>query len=396
MSKRDYYEVLGVARGASEDELKKAYRKLARQYHPDINKEAGAEDRFKEASEAYDVLSDAQKRQGYDQFGHAGAQGFGQGGAGFEGFGGFGDIFEAFFSGQGGQQRGRKRGPERGADLRMDIEIPFAAGLFGTDRTIEIQHQERCETCNGSGAKDPADVQTCDLCHGAGQITQTQRTIFGQFQQVASCPKCNGDGKTIKDPCTTCKGQGRMRKFKKLQVKVPAGVDTGARLRVTGEGDIGPKGGPAGDLYIVLHVEEDERFERQDTELFHTAAITFPQAALGDEIEVPILSPRGASAGGSEDGGSDSSVESVEKVRIPGGTQHGTVFVLKGQGVPYLGDPRKRRGDLHVEVKIAVPTKLSSEETDLLRKYDEVSRKHAESHGFNFIDMLKSALSGRG
>ena len=384
MSKRDYYEVLGVARGASEDELKKAYRKLARQFHPDINKEAGAEDKFKEINEAYDVLSDPQKRQAYDQFGHAGAQGFGQGGfgQGFEGFGGFSDIFEAFFGGQmGGQQRGRKRGPERGADLRIDVEIPFTAAMFGTERTVDIQHQERCETCNGSGAKDPKDVQTCDLCHGTGQITQSQRTIFGQFQQVSPCPKCNGEGKTVKDPCNTCKGQGRTRKPKKLQVKVPAGVDTGARLRVTGEGDIGPKGGPAGDLYIVLHVQDDERFERQDTELFYTAAITFPQAALGDEIEVPILTEEG---------------EQTETVKIPAGTQHGTVFVLKGQGVPYLGDPRKRRGDLHVEVKIAVPTKLSSEEADLLRKYDEVSRKAAESHGFNFIDMLKSALSGRG
>jgi len=391
MSKRDYYEVLGVARGASEDELKKAYRKLARQYHPDINKDAGAEDKFKEINEAYDVLSDAQKRQAYDQFGHAGAQGFGQGGfgQGFEGFGGFSDIFEAFFGGQmGGQQRGRKRGPERGADLRIDVEIPFTAAMFGTERTVDIQHQERCETCNGSGAKDPKDVQTCDLCHGAGQITQTQRTIFGQFQQVSPCPKCNGEGKTVKDPCNTCKGQGRTRKSKKLQVKVPAGVDTGARLRVSGEGDIGPKGGPAGDLYIVLHVQDDERFERQDTELFYTAAITFPQAALGDEIEVPILTE-------SEDG-SEGSHDATETIKIPAGTQHGTVFVLKGQGVPYLGDPRKRRGDLHVEVKIAVPTKLSGEEADLLRKYDEVSRKQAESHGFNFIDMLKSALSGRG
>lgn len=394
MSKRDYYEVLGVSRGASEDELKKAYRKLARQYHPDINKEAGAEERFKEINEAYDVLSDPQKRQAYDQFGHAASQGFGQGGfgQGFEGFGGFSDIFEAFFGGQaGGQARARRRGPERGADLRIDVEIPFIGAMFGTERTVEIQHQERCETCNATGAKDPKDVQTCDLCHGTGQITQTQRTIFGQFSQVAPCPKCSGEGKMIKDPCNTCRGQGRTRKSKKLQVKVPAGVDTGARLRVSGEGDVGPKGGPAGDLYIVLHVQDDERFERQDTELFYTAAITFPQAALGDEIEVPILREAGDSADGSEGGH-----EATEKVKIPAGTQHGTVFTLKGQGVPYLGDPRKRRGDLHVEVKIAVPTKLSSEEADLLRKYDEASRKHAESHGFNFIDMLKSALSGRG
>lgn len=385
---KDYYRVLGVDKGADPKALKQAYRKLARKHHPDQNPgNKAAAERFKEINEAYEVLSDAQKRQAYDQFGHAGAQGFGQGG--FEGFGGFSDIFEAFFGGQmGGQQRTRKRGPEKGADLRIDVEIPFAGAMFGTERTVEFQHQERCETCSGSGAKDPKDVQTCDLCHGTGQITQTQRTIFGQFSQVAPCPRCNGEGKTVKDPCNTCKGQGRTRKSKKLQVKVPAGVDSGARLRVSGEGDIGPKGGPAGDLYVVLHVQDDERFERQDTEIFHTAAITFPQAALGAEIEVPFLTEN--------PGGPETWKEATETVKIPAGTQHGTVFILKGLGVPYLGDPRKRRGDMHVEVKIAVPTKLSGEEADLLRKYDEVSRKAAESHGFNFIDMLKSALSGRG
>lgn len=375
-TKRDYYEVLEIARGASDDEIKKAYRKLARQYHPDINKQPGAEERFKEVSEAYEVLSDAQKRARYDQFGHAAAGG--QGGfEGFEGFGGFSDIFEAFFGGgaPGGAQR-RRRGPERGADLRFDLDLPFTEAVFGVERTIDIHHLEKCDDCSGSGAKDGSQVTTCGLCQGTGQITQSQRTIFGQFSQVAACPKCNGEGRVIETPCPTCKGAGRNKKSKKLSVKVPAGVDTGARLRVTGEGDVGPKGGPAGDLYIVLHVEADERFERQDTELFYTEAITFPQAALGDEVSVPTL-------------------EGNETIKIPAGTQHGTVFVLKGQGVPYLGDPRGRRGDLHVEVKIAVPTKLSEEEGDLLRRYDELSKKKAEHHGLNWMEMLKSALGGK-
>ncbi len=380
MSKRDYYEVLGVARGASDDEIKKGFRKLARQYHPDVNKEAGAEDRFKEITEAYEVLSDPQKRQRYDQFGHA-AAGAGAGGfsgfEGFEGFGGFSDIFEAFFGGAaGGAGARRRRGPERGADLRYDLDLPFMEAVFGVEKTVDVSHLEKCDDCTGSGAKEGSAVSTCTMCQGTGQITQTQRTIFGQFSQVAMCPKCSGEGKVIETPCPTCKGAGRNKTSKKLSVKVPAGVDTGARLRVTGEGDVGPKGGPAGDLYIVLHVQQDERFERQDTELFYTEAITFPQAALGDEVEVPTL-------------------EGSEKIKIPAGTQHGTVFVLKGQGVPYLGDPRGRRGDLHVEVKIAVPTKLSDEEADLLRRYDEVAKKKAEHHGLNWMDMLKSALGGK-
>ncbi|MNX93918.1 Chaperone protein DnaJ [compost metagenome] len=381
-TKRDYYEVLGVSKNATDDELKKSYRKLARQYHPDINKEPGAEESFKEVTEAYEVLSDAQKRQRYDQFGHAASQGgFGAGGPGFEGFegfGGFSDIFEAFFGGgaAGGPGARRRRGPERGADLRFDLDLEFRDAVFGSEQTIDLFHLEKCDDCSGSGAKEGSAVSTCGLCQGTGQITQTQRTIFGQFSQVATCPKCAGEGKVIETPCGTCKGAGRNKKAKKLSVKVPAGVDTGARLRVTGEGDVGPKGGPAGDLYIVLHVKDDERFERQDTELFYTEAITFPQAALGDEVQVPTL-------------------EGTETIKIPAGTQHGTTFVLKGQGVPLLGDPKGRRGDLHVEVKIAVPTKLSDEEADLLRRYDEVAKKKAEHHGVNWMDMLKSALGGK-
>lgn len=380
MSKRDYYEVLGVSRTASEDELKKAFRKLARQYHPDVNRDPGAEDRFKELGEAYEVLSDPQKRQRYDQFGHAaaGAGGGAAGFEGFEGFGGFSDIFEAFFGGSAGGAGGRrKRGPERGADLRFDLDLPFTEAVFGVERTVEIQHLEKCDDCTGSGAKAGSSVTTCTLCQGTGQITQSQRTIFGQFSQVAPCPKCHGEGRVIETPCPTCKGAGRLKRGKKLSVKIPPGVDTGARLRVTSEGDVGPKGGPPGDLYIVLHVQSDERFERQDTELFYTEAITFPQAALGDEVEVPTL-------------------EGSETIKIPAGTQHGTVFLIKGQGVPYLGDPRGRRGDLHVEVRIAVPTKLSDEEQDLLRRFDELAKKKAAHQGVNWMDMLKSALGGKG
>jgi molecular chaperone DnaJ len=365
MAKRDYYEILGVSKSAGEADLKKAYRTLARQYHPDVNKTAEAEAMFKEITEAYEVLSDPQKRAAYDQYGHAGVNMGGGPGGGFEGFGGaggfgFNDIFEAFFGGGMGGQGGRRgpAGPERGSDLRLDLEVGFRDAIFGSEREITISHLASCETCHGNGAAPGTEVTSCSTCRGMGQVQQTQRTPFGSFTQVAVCPKCQGEGKVAENPCKDCRGQGRKKVTKQLKVKVPAGVDTGARLRVSGEGDAGMRGGPAGDLYVVLFVlpDPEHRFERRDTDLFTEVAIDYTDAALGAEIEVPTM-------------------EGTTKITVPAGTQPGTVFRLKGKGVPHLGDSR-RRGDLHVAVKIEVPTQLSSDETKLLKSLASLRLKH--------------------
>lgn len=372
VEKRDYYEVLGVARGASEDDLRKAFRRLAREYHPDVNKTPEAEERFKELAEAYEVLKDPEKRERYDRFGHAGV-GAGQPGGPediFSGFGGFSDIFEAFFGGAGPRQR--RRGPERGADLKLDLEIEFHEAFQGVDRTLEIHHQETCATCSGSGAKAGTHASTCGLCRGVGQISQTQRTMFGQFSHVSVCPKCNGEGRTVDNPCGDCRGAGRVRRSKKINVHVPPGVDDGMRLKVAGEGDIGPRGGPSGDLYLFLSVRPDERFERQDTELLTEAPLSFAQLALGDEVEIPTM-------------------EGPRPLKIPSGTQSGTEFVMKGFGFPVLGDARGRKGDLHVIARIVVPTSLSDDEKALLRQFDELQRKGAEG-GHGLKDFLKGVF----
>jgi molecular chaperone DnaJ len=369
MAKRDYYEILGVGKAATEADLKKAYRTMARQYHPDVNKTAEAEAMFKEITEAYEVLSDGQKRAAYDQYGHAGVNmgGGGPGGGfgGFEGFGGgagfgFNDIFEAFFGGGMGGQGGRRgpAGPERGSDLRLDLEVPFRDAIFGVEKEITISHLAACATCDGHGAAPGSEVTTCATCRGMGQVQQTQRTPFGSFTQVAVCPKCQGEGKMAENPCKDCRGQGRKKVTKQLKVKIPAGVDTGARLRVSGEGDAGSRGGPAGDLYVVLFglPDPEHRFERRDTDLHTEAAIEYTDAALGAEIEVPTM-------------------EGTTRITVPAGTQPGTVFRLKGKGVPHLGDSR-RRGDLHVAIKIEVPTALSSDETKLLRSLAALRGRH--------------------
>ncbi|MDB5101835.1 MAG: Chaperone protein dnaJ [Cyanobacteria bacterium RYN_339] len=378
--KADYYELLGVQKGASEDDLKKAYRKLARKYHPDVNKEAEAEERFKEISEAYEVLSDSQKRAAYDQYGHAGLGSMGGGfDGGFEGFGGgfggLGDIFEAFFGGQmGGGGRPRRRGPERGADLRLDLEIGFREAIFGTEKTVDIHHLEQCGSCFGTGAKEGSNISRCAHCKGQGQVQTMTRTAFGQFAQVTTCPRCRGEGQTIDQPCPSCKGDGKKQTAKQLKVKIPPGVDTGARLRVTGEGDAGTRGGNSGDLFIVLHASSDKQFQRRDTELFQSLAISYTQAVLGAEVDVPTM-------------------DEPHKLKIPAGTQNGTVFSLKGQGVPFLQDNR-RRGDMHVEVFVAVPTNISEEEADLLRKLEEL-RTGEKQHGHGLLDGLKKVFGGK-
>lgn len=375
--KADYYELLGLSKGASDDEIKKSYRKLARKYHPDVNKEQGAEEKFKSITEAYETLSDPQKRAMYDQFGHAGPAGGGfEGGFDFSGFGGggLGDIFEAFFGGGMGG-RARRRGPERGSDLRLDLDISFRDAIFGAEKTVDIKHLETCSTCSGSGAKKGTQVSSCSTCKGQGQVQQVTRTPFGQFAQSAICPRCKGEGQTIDNPCGTCRGEGKRNAEKQLKVKIPPGVDTGARLRVTGEGDAGSRNGPPGDLFIVLHVLSDKQFKRRDTELYLSVPISYAQAALGAEIEVPTL-------------------EAPQKLSIPAGTQTGTVFNLRGHGVPHLV-AAQRRGDLHVEVVVQVPTQLSPEETELLERLEELRTGKVEKRGHSgLLDGIKKAFGG--
>ncbi|NLI13474.1 MAG: molecular chaperone DnaJ, partial [Peptococcaceae bacterium] len=305
MSKRDYYEVLGVAKGASMDEIKKAYRKLARQYHPDANPDnPNAEARFKELSEAYMVLSDPEKRSNYDRYGHAGVDGQGFGGFnGFGDFGGLGYIFDMFFGG-GGR---RRSGPEKGADIRSDLEITLKEAAFGLEREIKVPRTESCSTCGGSGAAAGTRPSTCSACNGTGQVQFAQNTPFGRVVQSHTCDRCRGTGKIIEKPCPTCRGTGQTRRTRSISVKVPAGVDNGSRLRVSGEGEAGLRGGPRGDLYVYIHVKPDRVFKRDGDDLICEMPISFVQAALGDELEIPTL-------------------EGTAKLKIPEGTQSGTVF----------------------------------------------------------------------
>lgn len=353
MAKRDYYEVLGVERGASETEIKKAFRKLARQYHPDVNpNDKTAEEKFKEVNEAYEVLSDPEKRARYDQFGHAGTDPGGFGGfGGFGGagdFGGFGDIFDMFFGGMGQ----RTRGPEKGSDLRLDLELEFEEAAFGCEKDVELPRMEECPNCHGSGARPGTTPVTCSKCQGTGQVRITQRTALGHFQTIKPCTDCGGTGKVINSPCPECKGRGKVRRTRTLHIKIPAGVDTGSRIRLAGEGEPGSRGGPRGDLYVYLEVKPHKFFERRGEDIYMEMPITFYQATLGAEIKVPTL-------------------EGEAVLKIPEGTQTHTVFRLRGQGIPYLKS--SGRGDLHVKVVILTPTKLSEEQKKLLREFAKIS-----------------------
>ncbi len=348
MAKRDYYEVLGVSRGATQDELKKAYRQLARKLHPDVNpNDAQAEEKFKEVSEAYQVLSDDQKRSVYDRYGHEGLSGRGQ--ADDFGFGGFGDIFDMFFGGGGGG-RGASRGPARGADLRYDIEISFFDAAFGKNAEIEIPSQVKCEKCGGTGSKSGAPPVKCSRCGGTGEFRQTKQTLFGQMVNVQTCPSCRGTGVEVADPCGECRGMGRVRGSRKLQISVPPGVETGQRLRLSSEGEYGERGGPRGDLFIVIHVMEHEFFKRDGQDVYCEVPISFTQAALGDEIEVPTLYGKQA-------------------IKIPAGTQTGAIFRMRGAGFPNLRGSHK--GDQHVVVKVMVPEKLTANQKKLLKQFAE-------------------------
>jgi molecular chaperone DnaJ len=374
MSKRDYYEVLGVSNSASKDEIKKAYRKLSKQFHPDINKEPGADEKFKEVKEAYEVLSDDQKRAHYDQFGHVDPnQGFGGGGDFGGGFGGFEDIFNSFFGGGGGRRRD-PNAPRQGADLQYTMTLKFEEAVFGKETDIEIPREEECDTCDGTGAKPGTKVDTCKHCHGSGQISVEQNTPFGRIVNRRVCHYCNGTGKEIKEKCTTCSGTGKVTRRNKIHVKIPAGVDDGQQLRVAGKGEAGINGGPAGDLYIVFHIRSHEFFERDGDDIYCEMPITFVQAALGDEVEVPTLHGK-------------------VKLKVPAGTQTGTKFRLKGKGVPNVRG--YGTGDQHVLVRIVTPTKLSEKQKQLLREFAEVSgQSPLGEQEESFFSKVKRAFKG--
>jgi molecular chaperone DnaJ len=351
---QDYYGVLGVNKNATSDEIKQAYRKLARQYHPDVNKEPGAENKFKEINEAYQILSDPNKRSQYDYYGTAGPGGgfggfegydFGEQFRGFEGFGEFGDIFDVFF---GGQRGGRRHTPERGADLRYDLRISLENAAKGIEKELNIVHFVSCATCKGSGAKSGTKPATCSTCKGTGQIKKSQRTILGSFTQIATCPTCRGSGEVISSPCDNCHGEGRVKKTQQIKVKIPAGIDSGYKLRVAGAGDAGAKGAPSGDLYVFIHVEPHMHFNRDRENLYYRTKISFIQAILGDEITVPTI-------------------DGQTSLKIPRGTQPNTEFKIKGKGMPVLN--RRDRGNLYVQVEVEIPTKLNREQEELLNKF---------------------------
>ncbi|MEB3266514.1 MAG: molecular chaperone DnaJ [Cyanobacteriota bacterium] len=359
----DYYDLLGVSRDADADTLKRAYRRLARQYHPDVNKDPGAEDRFKEIGRAYEVLSDPQTRARYDQFGEAGLGG-GGGMPDMGDMGGFADLFETFFSGFGGSAGGaapRRRGPRQGDDLRLDLAVSFSEAVFGVEKEVQIRHLETCSTCSGSGARSGSGPTTCGTCGGAGQVRRATRTPFGNFTQVAPCPSCDGSGQVIADPCGSCGGQGLQQVRKKLRINIPAGVDSGTRLRVANEGNAGQRGGAPGDLYVFLSVQAHPQLRREGTTIHSEVALNYLQAILGDTIEVET-------------------VDGPEPLEIPAGTQPGAVITLSGKGVPRLGNP-VARGNHQFTVKVQLPTKLSGDERELLEQLaGHHSRKGSRPH----------------
>ena len=354
---RDYYEVLGVSRDADKEEIKRAYRRLARKYHPDVNKEEGAEERFKEINRAYEVLSEPETRSRYDRFGEAGIGS--AAGAGFQDFsdmGGFADIFESFFNGfsgvSGQSTRSRRAGPARGDDLRLDLKLDFREAIFGGEKEIRISHLETCTVCSGTGAKPGTRARTCPTCSGSGQVRRATRTPFGSFTQVSVCPTCNGVGQVIEDKCEACGGNGQRQETKKLKITVPAGVDTGTRLRVSGEGDAGQRGGPPGDLYVYLFVNEDPEFHRDGINILSEVRISYLQAILGCRLDV-------------------NTVDGAVELPIPPGTQPGTVLTMETRGVPRLGNPVSR-GDHLITVSVEIPLRTSPEERELLEKLAKI------------------------
>ncbi len=378
--KRDYYEVLGIAKGASEDEIKKAYRKQAKKYHPDLHPgDKEAEEKFKEVNEAYEILSDADKRARYDQFGHAGVDpnygagaggGFGGGFAGFDGDIDLGDIFGSFFGGGfgGGRRQANPNAPRRGADIRVSVALSFMEAAHGCTKTVTVNHQDTCPECGGSGAAKGTSPETCPDCGGRGTVTTQTRTPFGVMQSQRPCSRCGGRGKIIKTPCRKCSGTGRVSSSKKLEVKIPAGIDDDQSLAMRGLGDKGLNGGPAGDVIVIVTVRPDTLFERDKYDVWVTVPITYSQAVIGDEVVVPTI---------------DGKVQ----YKVPEGTQSGTVFRLRGKGIQYLNG--KGRGDQYVKVNVEIPKKLTRTQRDALKKFEETLKDENYEQRKGFFKTLK-------
>ena len=373
--KRDYYDILSVARTASAAEIKKAYRKLAMQYHPDRNPDnREAEEKFKECTEAYEVLSDEQKRQIYDNYGHDGLKSSGYSGPGnFEDvFSSFGDIFGDLFGFGGGRSRGRREGPIPGNDLRYDVNISFMEAVHGVAKEVELRRRDTCWTCEGTGSRPGHPRKTCTTCGGRGQVIRSQ----GFFQVSSTCPHCHGEGDIITDPCTDCDGSGLVHKSKLVSIKIPAGVDNGARMRLRGEGEGGRKGGPAGDLYVIVHVEEHDFFLREGDTIFARLPVSMVNAALGAEIEVPTIHGK-------------------KKLHIPAGSQSGERFTLKNEGVPRLRG--SGRGNMIVELQVLTPTNLCEEQKKVLREFETLCVKHGQDQEQSgFFGKLFAEVMGKG
>lgn len=381
MARRDFYEVLGVKHDASADDIRKAYRSLARKLHPDVNADEGAEAQFKDVSEAYQILSDPEKRRVYDAYGFEGLAGAGANGFGDFGFGGFGDLFDMFFGGGGGGGRrtSRRQGPARGSDLRYDMEISFFDAVFGTEVEIEIPAIVDCEKCDGSGSATKASPVTCDRCGGTGEVRHAQRTPFGQLVNVVTCPHCHGAGRVAQDPCRECRGVGKVRSARKVEVKVPGGVDTGQRLRLMGEGEPGDIGGQRGDLYVFINVAEHEFFKRDGQNIHCEIPISFVQAALGADVLVPTLD-------------NHEKKTSFEKLKIPAGTQTGATFRLREKGVPSLRGGR--RGDQYVTVRVLVPKDMSSKQKKILEEFAQEAGEEVRAPQKSFFGRIKDMMKG--
>lgn len=362
VARTDHYAVLGVARGASADEIRSAYRKLARQHHPDVSSAGDAAERFKEISQAYEILSDAEKRQRYDMFGESE---LGE----MSGFG-IDDLFNTFFGGS----RRRERGPVRGADLRLQLELPLEEAVRGVEKTVRVPRQETCEHCNGSGAEPGSKASTCAACNGRGEVRQVQQSVFGRFVTVATCPRCGGAGRSVDRVCTTCRGEGRMQAEREVAVSIPAGIDDGQQIRIGGEGESGMRGGPPGDLYVLVRLREHELFRRDGDDLIHVLRITPAQAALGDLVNVPTID------------GEETSV------RIPSGAQHGQAVRVRGKGVPRLH--ASGRGDQFVYLEVMIPRSLSTEERTLYQKLRAIRSAPEEDKDDGILGKVRDAFGG--
>ncbi|MDD6384354.1 molecular chaperone DnaJ [Streptococcus hyointestinalis] len=378
MNNQEYYDRLGVSKDASQEEIKKAYRKMSKKYHPDINKEPGAEEKYKEVQEAYDTLGDEQKRAAYDQYGPAGANGFNGGAGGFGGFdgaggfGGFEDIFSSFFGGGAAQRN--PNAPRQGDDLQYRVQLKFEEAIFGTEKEVTYNREATCHTCGGSGAKPGTSPVTCHKCHGQGVITVDTQTPLGTMRRQVTCDVCHGTGQEIKDPCPTCHGTGHEKEKHTVSVKIPAGVETGQQIRLAGQGEAGFNGGPYGDLFVMITVQPSDKFEREGSTIYYTLNLNIVQAALGDVVDVPT-------------------VHGDVELSIPAGTQTGKTFRLRGKGAPKLRGGGQ--GDEHVTVKVVTPTKLNSAQKEALRAFAEASDDSiSKPKKKGFFDKVKDVLEG--